>query len=44
MLSWAGMPYVVANAHPVLRRGQFPIVPANDESGVGRTIQGWLAR
>jgi Cof subfamily protein (haloacid dehalogenase superfamily) len=44
MLSWAGMPHVVANAHPVLRRGQFPIVPANDESGVGRTIQGWLAR
>jgi Cof subfamily protein (haloacid dehalogenase superfamily) len=44
MLSWAGMPYVVANAHPLLRRGQFPIVPANDESGVGRTIQGWLAR
>jgi hydroxymethylpyrimidine pyrophosphatase-like HAD family hydrolase len=43
MLSWAGMPYVVANAHPVLRRGQFPIVPTNDESGVGRTIQGWLA-
>jgi Cof subfamily protein (haloacid dehalogenase superfamily) len=44
MLSWAGMPYVVANAHPLLRRGQFPIVPANDESGVGRTIEGWLAR
>jgi Cof subfamily protein (haloacid dehalogenase superfamily) len=43
MLSWAGMPYVVANAHPLLRRGEFPIVPANDESGVGRTIQGWLA-
>jgi Cof subfamily protein (haloacid dehalogenase superfamily) len=44
MLSWAGMPYVVANAHPLLRRGQFPIVPANDESGVGRTIQRWLVR
>lgn len=43
MLAWAGMPYVVANAHPLLRRGQFPVVPANDESGVGRTIQGWLA-
>ena len=42
MLAWAGMPYVVANAHPLLRRGQFPVVPANDESGVGRTIKaGW---
>jgi Cof subfamily protein (haloacid dehalogenase superfamily) len=42
MLSWAGMPYVVANAHPVVRALDFPVVPGNDESGVGRTILGWL--
>jgi Cof subfamily protein (haloacid dehalogenase superfamily) len=42
MLSWAGMPYVVANAHPVVLALDFPVVPGNDESGVGRTILGWL--
>ncbi len=41
MLSWVGMPYVVANAHPSLR-GRYPLVPSNAESGVGRTILGWL--
>jgi Cof subfamily protein (haloacid dehalogenase superfamily) len=39
MLSWVGLPHVVANAHPVLLGMDFPIVPSNDESGVGRTIQ-----
>jgi Cof subfamily protein (haloacid dehalogenase superfamily) len=43
MLSWAGMPHVVANAHPLLLTGSFAVVPANDESGVGRTIQNWLS-
>ena len=43
MLSWAGLPHVVANAHPALRALPFPVVPGNDESGVGRTILGWLS-
>jgi Cof subfamily protein (haloacid dehalogenase superfamily) len=42
MLSWAGLPFVVANAHPALLALNFPVVPANDQSGVGRTILGWL--
>jgi len=43
MLSWVGMPYVVANAHPAVRALNFPVVPSNVESGVGRTILGWLS-
>lgn len=42
MLSWVGMPHVVANAHPAVLALDFPVVPANDQSGVGRTILGWL--
>lgn len=42
MLSWAGMPHVVANAHPAVLALGHPVVPANDQSGVGRTILGWL--
>jgi Cof subfamily protein (haloacid dehalogenase superfamily) len=42
MLSWAGMPFVVANAHPALMAMPFAVVPANDQSGVGRTILSWL--
>jgi hydroxymethylpyrimidine pyrophosphatase-like HAD family hydrolase len=42
MLSWAGMPHIVANAHPVLQGLDFPVVPGNEESGVGRTILAWL--
>ena len=42
MLSWVGMPHVVANAHPAVRALGYPVVPANDRSGVGRTILGWL--
>ena len=42
MLSWVGMPHVVANAHPAVLALDFPVVPGNDESGVGRTILGWL--
>ena len=41
MLSWVGLPHVVANAHPALR-DRYPVVPSNAESGVGRTILGWL--
>jgi Cof subfamily protein (haloacid dehalogenase superfamily) len=44
MLSWAGLPHVVANAHPVLLEGRYRVVPANAESGVGRTILDWVAR
>jgi len=43
MLSFAGMPHVVANAHPLLLDGSYPVVPANSESGVGQTIQRWAA-
>jgi Cof subfamily protein (haloacid dehalogenase superfamily) len=42
MLSWAGMPYAVSNAHPLLL-DVFPVVPSNVESGVGRTISAWLS-
>ena len=42
MLSFAGMPHVVANAHPLLLDGRYPVVPGNAESGVGRTIRGWV--
>jgi len=44
MLSWAGLPHVVANAHPVLLDGPYRVVPANAESGVGQTILDWVAR
>jgi Cof subfamily protein (haloacid dehalogenase superfamily) len=44
MLAWAGLPHVVANAHPVLLQGPYRVVPANAESGVGRTILDWVAR
>ena len=36
------MPFVVANAHPALLALPFAVVPANDQSGVGRTILSWL--
>lgn len=42
MLSWAGMPHVVANAHPLLLDGRYPVVPGNADSGVGQTILGWV--
>jgi Cof subfamily protein (haloacid dehalogenase superfamily) len=42
MLSCVGMPHVVANAHPQLLGLGFTVVPANVDSGVGRTIQHWL--
>ena len=42
MLRWAGMPRVVANAHPAVLALDFPVVPGNSDSGVGETIMGWL--
>jgi hydroxymethylpyrimidine pyrophosphatase-like HAD family hydrolase len=42
MLTWAGMPHVVANAHPALLSGAYRVVPGNDQSGVGRTIAAWI--
>jgi Cof subfamily protein (haloacid dehalogenase superfamily) len=42
MLGWVGMPHVVANAHPQLLDLGYPVVPANVDSGVGRTIADWL--
>jgi hydroxymethylpyrimidine pyrophosphatase-like HAD family hydrolase len=42
MLNWVGMPYVVANAHPLLLSA-YPVVPSCAESGVGQTILGWLS-
>ncbi len=44
MLSWAGMSFVVANAHPALLDLDFTVVPTNDESGVGKTIMELLRR
>lgn len=38
MLSWAGRGFVVANGHPTLLSAGFPVVPANDADGVGRTV------
>lgn len=43
MLTLAGMPHVVANAHPLLLDGRYPVVPGHQESGVGQTIQRWVA-
>lgn len=38
MLTWAGRPYVMTNAHPLLRRIGATAAGDNAESGVGRTI------
>lgn len=38
MLAWAGMPHVVANAHPALLAAGFPVVGSNAEAGVGKGI------
>lgn len=44
MLDWVGRPFAVANAHPSLLRQRFAMVESNDDAGVGRTIQRWLAQ
>ncbi|MBK8459204.1 MAG: HAD hydrolase family protein [Micropruina sp.] len=38
MLEWAGMPFVVANAHPTMLDGRYPVIGHHDEDGVGRAI------
>ena len=43
MLGWAGLPHVMANAHPQLLELGYPVVPTNVESGVGRTIERFLS-
>lgn len=42
MLGLVGLPHVMANAHPELLGRGYTVVPANTESGVGRTMQRWL--
>lgn len=37
MLEWAGHPHVTANAHRDLR-ARFPVIAANDDDGVARTL------
>ena len=44
MLRWAGLPFVVANAHPTLIEAGFPVVAANADAGVGHTILELLSR
>lgn len=43
MLGWAGLPHVVANAHPAVLAMRYPVVQSNVDSGVGRTILRWLS-
>ena len=43
MLGWAGLPHVMANAHPQLLELGYPVVPTNVDSGVGRTIERFLS-
>ncbi len=43
MLSWVGMPRIVANAHPALRELGYLTVGSNADSGVGRAIRQWLS-
>lgn len=42
MLSWVGMPHIVASAHPLLLQMAFTVVGSNRDSGVGRAIERWL--
>lgn len=43
MLSWAGMPHVMAEAHPDLLALGVPVIGSNADSAVGATIERWLA-
>ncbi|WP_161606264.1 HAD-IIB family hydrolase [Microlunatus speluncae] len=43
LLSVVGLPHAMENAHPLLLDLGIAVVPSNAESGVGRTISGWLA-
>jgi len=42
MLTWAGRPHVMTNAHPSLRRLKATEAGGNADSGVGRTILSWF--
>jgi len=42
LLTWVGRPYVMANAHTALAVLRAPVAGSNADSGVGRTILGWL--
>jgi Cof subfamily protein (haloacid dehalogenase superfamily) len=42
LLSTVGRPHAMRNAHPLLLELDLTVVPSNEESGVGRTISGWL--
>ncbi|MGB2979423.1 MAG: HAD family hydrolase, partial [Propionicimonas sp.] len=42
MLAWAGLPHVVANAHPALLAAGFPVVGSNADAGVGLAIHALL--
>jgi Cof subfamily protein (haloacid dehalogenase superfamily) len=43
LLSVVGRPHAMKNAHPLLLDLGIAVVPSNADSGVGRTISGWLA-
>jgi Cof subfamily protein (haloacid dehalogenase superfamily) len=42
MLAWAGRPYAMANAHPIVLAAVAGRAPANDADGVARVVEGWL--
>ncbi|RCK69411.1 HAD family phosphatase [Desertihabitans brevis] len=42
MLSWAGRPHVMAEAHPSLSDLRATVIGSNADSAVGRTLRGWL--
>ena len=44
MLSWAGRPHVVANAHDALLHGDYRVIGGNANSGVGRAIRELIGR
>ncbi len=44
LLTVVGRPHAMENAHPLLLDLGIAVVPSNAQSGVGRTISGWLAQ
>lgn len=44
MLHWVGMPHVMANSHPAMLDLGVTVIAGNHQSGVGRTISGFLSR
>lgn len=43
MLTWAGLPVAVANAHPHVRSAASRVCPGNDEDGVAQVVEALLA-